>query len=302
MQHLFTQMIELQVNVVTVRTVATTIQNFHHHGTGNNVAGRQIFGVRRVTLHEALAVLVDQIATLAPAPFGYQYTGAGDAGGVELPHFDVLHRQTSTQSHAYAVTGVDQGIGGGGVNATGTTSGKDGCLGLEEHGLASFDVDGDHTTNIAVSVFYQFCGVPLIVELGAVLQVLLVQRVQQRVAGTVSGRTGTSRLATFTEVLGLATKRTLVNTPFFGTGKRQAHVVQLVDRFGSNITHVFDRVLVTDVIGTFHGVIHVPAPIIVGIGRRDRTGNTALGGYSVRTGREDFGNQRSLETGLGHLQ
>ncbi len=121
-------------------------------------------------------------------------------------------------------------------------------------------------------------------------------------AGTVSGRTGTGRLTAFTEVLGLTTERTLVDTAFFGTGERQTHVVQFKDRFRAHITHVFDRVLVTDVVGALDGVVHVPAPIIVGISRRDGTGNTALGGHGVRPGREYFGNQRSLETGLGHLQ
>ena len=301
-QHFFTQVIQLQEYVITIRAGTTTVQNFHHHGTGNNVTGRQIFGVRRVTLHEALAVLVDQVATLTPATLGYQHTGASDAGRVELPHFNVLHRQTSTQGHAHAVTGVDQGIGGRGVDTTGTTGGKDGGLGLEEHGLTGLDVDGDHTTDITLIVLDQFRGIPLVVELGAVLQVLLIQGVQQRVTGTVSSSTGTSSLTTFTEVLGLTTKRALVDTTFFGTGERQTHMIQLEHRFRADITHVFDSVLVTDVIGTFNGIVHVPAPIIVGIGRRDRTGDTALGGYSVRTGREYFGNQRSLEAGLGHLQ
>ena len=301
-QHFLTQVIQLQEHVIAIGAGTTPIQDFHHHGAGHNVTGRQVFGVRRITLHEALAVLVDQVATLAPATLGHQHTGTGNTGGVELPHFNVLNRQTRSQGHANAVAGVDQGIGGRSVDTAGTPGGKDGSLGLEEHGFAGFDVDGDDTTDIAISVFYQLGGVPLVIELGAVFQVLLVQGVQQRVAGTVSGRTGTCRLATLTEVLGLTTERTLVNTAFFGTGERQAHVVQLEDRFRAHITHVFDSVLVTDVVGALDGIVHVPAPIIVGIGRRDRTGNAALGGNGVRTGRENFGNQRGLETGLGHLQ
>ncbi len=86
---------------------------------------------------------------------------------------------------------------------------------------------------------------------------------QQRVTGTVGSGTGTGRLATLTEVLGLATERTLVDTAGFGTGERQAHVVQFEDRSRAFLTHVFDSVLVTDVVGTLDGIVHVPAPVVV---------------------------------------
>ncbi len=179
----------------------------------------QVLRVRRITLHEALAVGVDQVTAFAAATFGDQYTGAGDAGRVELPHLDVLHRHAGTQGHAHAVTGVDQRVGGGGVDTAGTASGQDHGLGTDVDGLAGLDADGDDADHRAVLVLHQVDRVPLVEERGAILQVGLVQGVQQRVAGTVGGGAGTGGLATLAEVLGLAAERTLVDAYRFRYGR-----------------------------------------------------------------------------------
>ena len=99
--------------------------------------------------------------------------------------------------------------------------------------------------------------------------------------GAVGGGTGASGLATLTVILGLATKGTLVNTTLFRTGERQAHVFQLKHRLGTFATHIFDGVLVADIVGALDCVIHVPAPVIVGVSAGDRTGNATLCGDRV---------------------
>ncbi len=70
--------------------------------------------------------------------------------------------------------------------------------------------------------------------------------------------------------------------PVLGTGERQTHVVQFENRSRAFLTHVFDSVLVTDIVGTLDGIVHVPAPVIVRIGRRDGAGDATLGRYGVR--------------------
>src|SRR5690606_40025884 len=105
---------------------------------------------------------VDQLDTLAPAAFVHQHAGAGNTGRVELPHFDVLHRNAGTQGHAHAVTGVDQGVGGGGIDASCATGGQNHGLGADVDGLAGLDADGDDTDDGAVLVLHQVHGVPQI--------------------------------------------------------------------------------------------------------------------------------------------
>src|SRR5690606_9960104 len=122
------------------------------------------------------------------------------------------------------------------------------------------------------------------------------------VTSTVSGSTGAGSLTAFTVVLGLTTEGALVDAALLGTGERQTHVLQLEYGFRADRTHVFDGVLVADVVGTLDGVIHVPAPVVVRVSRGDRAGDAALGGYSVRTGREHLGYDGSLVTTLSQLQ
>ena len=301
-QHFLAQVVEFEHYVVAVRTATVAGDDLFNHRTGNNVTTGKVFGVRSITLHETLAVLVDQVSTFTTATFGHQYTGAGDAGRVELPHFDVLYRYASTQGHANAVTGVDQGVGGGRVDTTCTAGGQNGGLGTDVGGFAGFDADGDHADEFAVLVFHQIDSVVLVQEHGTGFQVALIKGVQQRVTGTVGRGAGTGSLATFTVILRLTAEWTLVDTTLLGTRERHTHVVQLVNGSRAFLTHVFDSVLVTDVVGTLDGIVHVPAPVIVRVSGRDGAGDAALGGYSVRTGRENLGDYGSLVTALRQLQ
>src|SRR5690606_13763896 len=231
-----------------------------------------------------------------------QYTSAGNTGRVELPHLDVLHRHAGTQGHAHAITGVDQGVGGGGIDTAGTTSGQNNGLGADVDGFAGFDADGDDANDGTVLVLHQINRVPLVEERGTGLQVGLIQGVQQRVTGTVGSGTGTGSLSRIVRTLGLTTERTLIDAALFGTGERQPHVFELEHGFRTNGAHVLDSVLVTDVVGTLDGIVHMPAPVIVRVGRSDGAGDATLSGNGVRTSREHLGDHGSLVTTLSQLQ
>src|SRR5690606_7912644 len=139
-------------------------QDFLDHGTGNNVTTGQVFICQSITLHETLDMLVDQVSNLTTATFGNQYIGNGNLGGAELPHFHVMLRDTGAQGHANAVTGVDQCVGGGGIDASGTAGGQHGGLGTDIDGLAGFQTDGDDTHDSTVLVLHQVHGIPFIEE------------------------------------------------------------------------------------------------------------------------------------------
>jgi hypothetical protein len=62
------------------------------HRAANDVPSGEVFGIRGVTLHEALTLGVGEIAALAPSTFGDEAAGAIDAGGVKLGKFHVLER------------------------------------------------------------------------------------------------------------------------------------------------------------------------------------------------------------------
>ena len=201
-QHFLAQVVEFEHYVVAIRTATVAGDDFFNHRASNHVTTGKVFGVRSITLHETLAVLVDQVTTFTTATFGHQYTGAGDAGRVELPHFDVLYRYASAQRHADAVTGVDVGVGGGLVDATGAASGKHCGLGLEVDDFAALHVDGGAADDVAVLVLHQIQGIPFGEDGGLVLDVLLIQGMQQGVTCPVGSRRGTGRLLA-AKILGL---------------------------------------------------------------------------------------------------
>src|SRR5690554_5062616 len=249
-QYLFAEMVELEVDMVTVLTATPAFKNLHDHGACHYVTTGKVLGVGRITLHEALAVLVDQITTFTTTAFGHQHPGAINAGGVELPHLHVLHGEAGTQRHADTIAGIDQGIGGRSVDTSRSTGRHDSGLGFDVYDFASLDIHGDTAHHVTAGVFNQIYRKPLIEEGGVVLQVALIQRMQQRMTSTVSRRTGTGRLATLSKILGLATEGTLVDTTVIEARERQTHVLKLEYRFGAFGAHVFSRVLVSNVVAT----------------------------------------------------
>ena len=120
--------------------------------------------------------------------------------------------------------------------------------------------------------------------------------------GTVGSSAGTGSLGGIIRPLGLSTERTLIDAPLLGTRERQAHVLEFEHGLRTDRAHVLDSVLVTDVVGTLDGIVHVPAPIIVRISRSNGAGDATLGGHGVRAGRENLGDYGSLVTTLSQLQ
>ena len=79
LDHVDAEVIELEQDVVAVLARAAPFLDLGGHGARDHVAAREVLHGRRVALHEALAVLVQQVAALAAHAFGDQHAGAGHA-------------------------------------------------------------------------------------------------------------------------------------------------------------------------------------------------------------------------------
>ena len=79
-------------------------------------------------------------------------------------------------------------------------------------------------------------------------------------------------------------------------------MLQLKDGFRAHTAHIFDSILITNIVRPFDCVIHMPTPIIIGIGTSDGTGDTTLGRNGVRTGRKNLGNNGCFITRLCQLK
>ncbi len=119
-------------------------------------------------------------------------------------------------------------------------------------------------------------------------------------AGAVSGRTGPRCLVT-AEVLALTPERALINAPVFESREGHAIVFELYDDPCGCPAHVFNGILITQVITALYRIVHMPMPVVRQHVTKCRI-NAALRGDCVRACRKDFGNHRHMCLGLRQLQ
>ena len=149
------------------------------------------------------------------------------------------------------------------------------------------EIERDHAAAAAFFVHDQIDGEVFDEKLGRVAQRLAVHRMQHGMAGAVGGRAGALRGA-LAVMRGHAAERPLIDLAVLAPRKRQAPMLQLVNRFRGVTAQIFDRVLVAEPVGALDRVVHVPAPVVFAhIAERSR--NAALRRHRVRAGGEDFG-------------
>ena len=221
---------------------------------------------------------------------------------MELPHFHVLHGEARAERHARTVAGVHEGVGRGGVDPPCPARGKHHGLGTDVDRFPGFDADGHDAGDGSVLVLHQVHGEPLGKEGRVGLQILLVKGVQQGVARAVRGGAGPGCLPALAVVLGLAAEGALIDAARLRAREWQAHVLELEHGLGSHGTHVLNGVLVPDVIGALDRVIHMPAPIIIGVIAGNGAGDATLGRHGVGTGWEDLRDAGRVQAALRQLK
>ena len=139
----------------------------------------------------------------------------------------------------------------------------------------------------------------LVEELDAVLDGLLVQRLQDHVAGPV-GREARPADGPLAEVPGVAAEPALVDLAVGRPVERQAHVLELDDGLDRLAGQDLRRVLVDQVVAALDGVEHVPLPVVL-LEVAEGGADAALGGAGVGAGRIELGQDRGVDPGLGQL-
>ena len=124
---------------------------------------------------------------------------------------------------------------------------------------------------------------------------LLIQRVQDGVAGAVGGGAGAHRRR-LAVILHVAAERALVDAAVLGAAERHAVMLELVDRRDRLAAHVFDGVLVAEPVRPLHGVVHVPAPVVLAH-VAERRADAALRRDGVAAGGEHLGDAGGFQAG-----
>ena len=291
---------QVQVQVVPFRAYAAAFPDLYGHGAADHVPGCQVLRIRRVTLHEPLAGGIGQVTALAAHPFGDQHTGAVDAGGVELDELHVLQGQSGAQYHGVAVTGAGMGRGTGEIGAAVTPRRQDYAVGAKTVQVAFLQVPGQHAPAHAFLVHDQVDGEIFDEKLGVVFQGLLVQGVQDGMAGAVRCRAGALRGA-FAVVGGHAAEGALVDLAVAGARERHPVMLQFNHRGGGFLAHVLDGVLVAQPVRPLDGVVHVPAPVVLAHVAQGRA-HAPLRGHGMAAGGEHLGDARGFQPFLRHAE
>src|SRR5262245_45784638 len=109
-------MVEVEIDMVLVRSDAATLANLCRHRPRDDVAAGEVLRRGRVALHEAFAFRVGEVAAFTARALGYQDAGPVDSGRVELDELHVLQRKPRAQHHAIAVAGAGMRGGAGEVD------------------------------------------------------------------------------------------------------------------------------------------------------------------------------------------
>ena len=239
----YAQMVELEQHMVFIWTAAPPFLDFLVHGTRDEVARRQIFECGRVAFHETLAQAVEQNCALPAAALGEQHARTGNPRGVELPELHILQWNTGPCGQAKSVTRVDVRVGGRGKDAPGPARGQQCGFCLQDVKVPGFHLQRGHSQDVAIGVPDQVERHPFDKKTGSGLDVLLVERVQHRMASAVRCCAG-SLNRFFAIVRRMPTKRPLVDGSVRVTVKRHAHVLEVINHLGRFTAHEFDRILI----------------------------------------------------------
>jgi len=128
-----------------------------------------------------------------------------------------------------------------------------------------------------------------------VFQALLVERVQDGVAGSVGRRTGALRHL-LSVTYGLAAKGTLIDFTVLDAREWNAVVFELQHSGYGFPAHVLDGVLVAEPIGALDRVVHVETPIVSVAHIPERGRHAALRGDGMAACREDLGDASRLQS------
>ena len=146
------QVVKLENHVILVGAAAPAFLDFLVHGAGHEITRRQILQRWGVTLHETLAIAVEQDGALAPAAFRQQNASARHARGVELPELHVLQRNARAGGHAQSVARVDESVGRGRKNAARAARGQQDGFGVQHVEIACFHFQRRHAHHVAIGV------------------------------------------------------------------------------------------------------------------------------------------------------
>src|SRR5690606_24435944 len=255
----------VEVDALTIRTNAASLLDFGLLGAADQVAGGQLHQRGGVVFHEAVAGGVAQVAAFAPAGFAHEDAFAIKPGRVELHELHVHQGHAGIVGDGDAVARIGCGVRGDLPGPAIAAGAKEDRLGADQVQLAAGDVQS-HDAPADAILDDEVEAVPFAIELHAVAEGLLVDGVQEHVAGEVGGVVSARRA--------VPAKTALGDAAVGQAAEDAAHVLVGINDLRRLFDHQLDRVLVAEPVRALDRVEPVLLPAIGegGIGRNGLQG------------------------------
>ena len=220
---------------------------------------------------------------------------------MELNEFHIFERQTCAQHHRRSVTGLRVGTRAREIGAAITTGRDNDLVGAEAVHRAVIEVPRHDAAADPFIIHNQVETHIFDEEFGVVFKRLLIQRVQNRMAGAVGRSSSALRGRAFAILRGHAAERALIDLTLFGPRERHSVMFQLQHRRNRFAAHIFDGILVAEPVGALYRVVEMPAPVILAH-IREGGRDAALCGNGVAARREDLADTRGAQAFEGHTE
>ncbi len=262
----------------------------------HHVPRREVLDGRRVPLHEALAVAVQQDAALAPHGLGDEDAQLVDPGRVELVHLHVLEGDPSPERHRRAVAGQRVGVRRDLEDPPVAAGGEQDRLRLEHVQFAGGQLVGDDAGAPTV-LHQQVQHVELVEEPDVALDALLVERLQDHVARAVGREAGPAD-RTLTVVARVPPEPPLVDPALGSPVEGESPVLELDDPVDRLVAHDLGGRLVDQVVAALDRVERVPLGVVL-LDVPEGRAHPALRRAGVRAGRVQLGDHRDVDVAGG---
>ena len=215
---------------------------------------------------------------------------------MKLHKLEVLKRQARAQDHAAAIAGAGVRRGCCVISATVTAGRQHDRVAAEAVDAAILHAQRDHAPANA-ALHDEIEREILHEEIRIIAQALLIQRVQDGVAGAVGGGGGALNRRAFAHILHMATKGALINGSVGVARKGHPGMFKFINSGGGFAHHILNCILIAEPVTALDGIEHMPCPMIRRIVAKARR-NTTLSSDSMAACWEDFGDTGGLETRL----
>ena len=284
------QMPQIQVNVGAIGSFKNpTGPLFVDKSARNHIARPQFHLAGQILAQIAVALIIDQVATLAARCFGHQDSGTRKPRRMILHKLHVLERTAGPIGHGHSITGFDRSIGRKRENSTAAAGADNHRLGRNRLQLAGAHVDRGYAAGSTALVEKQLSHIPFIITMNPIV---FERGLKEGVQHVEAGLVGRIKRSLDRHTPEGANTDPSIRIP----APRATPVLELNQLVAGLLDERLDHVLVGEKIAALDGIVAMRIEAIV---FAHHCGGSPLGRYGMAAHGINLGHQPDAETLVG---